>query len=63
MTQLVITYFYAGLAKVNADWLLDAVPMRDFLAKSPFLSRFGAVLGPREVHTAKNILPAEHRQV
>ncbi|HEX7860425.1 MAG TPA: HTTM domain-containing protein [Verrucomicrobiae bacterium] len=30
--QLVITYFYAGLAKINADWLLDAQPIRKFLA-------------------------------
>ena len=39
--QLVITYFYAGVAKLNADWLLDAVPVRDFLLKSPFLTRLG----------------------
>jgi vitamin K-dependent gamma-carboxylase len=39
--QLVVTYFYAGVAKLNADWLLDAVPMRDYLAKSPFLARHG----------------------
>jgi hypothetical protein len=30
--QLVITYFYAGVAKLNADWLLDAQPVRRFLA-------------------------------
>lgn len=29
--QLVITYFYAGVAKLNADWLLDAMPVRYFL--------------------------------
>jgi hypothetical protein len=31
--QLVITYFYAGVAKLNADWLLDAEPVRYFLAQ------------------------------
>jgi vitamin K-dependent gamma-carboxylase len=39
--QLVITYFYSGVAKLNADWLLDAVPVRDFLLRSPFLTRLG----------------------
>lgn len=29
--QLVITYSYAGAAKLNSDWLLHAVPVRDFL--------------------------------
>ena len=29
--QLVTTYFHAGLAKVNADWLLDAMPVREFV--------------------------------
>jgi len=32
--QLVIAYFYAGVAKVNADWLLDAVPVRWFLREA-----------------------------
>ncbi len=40
--QLVITYFYAGVAKVNPDWLLDAQPMKYFLAQDhvtlPFAS-------------------------
>jgi vitamin K-dependent gamma-carboxylase len=35
--QLLIAYFYAGVAKLNSDWLLDAVPMRNFLANSRFL--------------------------
>jgi vitamin K-dependent gamma-carboxylase len=40
--QLVITYFYAGVAKLNADWLLDAEPVRYFLqqphVRTPFAS-------------------------
>src|SRR5438874_3245208 len=32
--QLVIAYFYAGVAKLNADWLLDAVPVRWFLREA-----------------------------
>ena len=31
--QLLITYFYAGVAKLNADWLLDAEPVRYFLSQ------------------------------
>jgi uncharacterized membrane protein YphA (DoxX/SURF4 family) len=30
--QLLIAYFYAGVAKLNSDWLLNAVPMKNFLA-------------------------------
>ena len=31
--QLVITYFYAGVAKLNTDWMVDAYPIRIFLEK------------------------------
>lgn len=31
MLQLAIVYFYAGLAKVNADWLLRAMPLAVWL--------------------------------
>ncbi|MBM3848521.1 MAG: hypothetical protein FJ405_19835, partial [Verrucomicrobia bacterium] len=31
--QLVIAYFYAGVAKINLDWLLGAVPVRWFLTE------------------------------
>lgn len=30
-TQLIICYFFAGVAKLNADWLLDAEPVGYFL--------------------------------
>lgn len=29
--QLVILYFYAGIAKINSDWLLNAMPLRLWL--------------------------------
>jgi hypothetical protein len=41
--QLVITYFYAGLAKVNADWLLDAEPVRYFLSRPHVTTPFDLV--------------------
>jgi hypothetical protein len=31
--QLVVTYFYAGFAKLNHDWLFEGVPVRLFLEK------------------------------
>lgn len=31
--QLVITYFYAGVAKLNSDWMVDGYPVRIFLEK------------------------------
>jgi hypothetical protein len=37
--QLIVTYFYAGVAKLNQDWILDAAPVRWFL-------REPGVLGP-----------------
>jgi hypothetical protein len=41
--QLAVVYIFAGLAKVNADWLIDAEPMRTWLpSKShlPFVGRY-----------------------
>ncbi len=54
--QLVITYFYAGLAKVNADWLLDAMPVREFLKRSPFVVRYGSYLSPDQLQFVKGVL-------
>jgi hypothetical protein len=42
--QLVVTYFYAGFAKVNRDWLLEGVPVRLFLEKPWVASRLKSVL-------------------
>jgi len=41
--QLVVAYFYAGLAKVNRDWLVEAVPVRIFLEKPWVASRLQAL--------------------
>lgn len=42
--QLVITYFYAGLAKVNRDWLFEGVPVRIYLEKPWVAERLKALL-------------------
>ena len=44
--QLVLAYFYAGFTKLNADWLLDAAPVRWFLARPAVTEPFRSVLSP-----------------
>lgn len=39
--QLAIVYIYAGLAKLNADWLLDAEPMKTWLPSQSHLPIIG----------------------
>lgn len=43
--QLIITYFFAGVAKLNPDWLLDFMPVRWFLAKPYVAERLQGLLG------------------
>jgi hypothetical protein len=42
--QLGIVYFYAGLAKLNPDWLLDAMPLRFWLTSRNDLPVIGSFL-------------------
>ena len=41
--QLVIVYFYAGLAKLNPDWLLNAMPLKIWLPSKSHLPLIGWV--------------------
>lgn len=45
--QLVITYFYAGIAKLNADWLLDAMPVRYYLMQPHVSARVHSFFSER----------------
>lgn len=45
MLQLGIVYFYAGLAKLNADWLLEAMPLAIWLPANDHLPIIGPLLG------------------
>jgi hypothetical protein len=54
--QLVIAYFYAGVAKINADWLLDAVPVRWFLAEPHVTRPFEPFLSGTLLEWFRNIL-------
>jgi hypothetical protein len=41
--QLFVVYFFAGIAKINADWLLEALPLRIWLPAHdtlPFIGQF-----------------------
>ncbi len=38
MIQLVIVYFYGGLAKLNTDWLVDHQPVKQLLLQGSFLT-------------------------
>jgi hypothetical protein len=42
--QLGIVYFYAGLAKLNPDWLLEAMPLRIWLPANVHLPLLGPFL-------------------
>lgn len=57
--QLVITYFYAGWAKVNADWLLDAVPVRWFLTRPHVAQRLDPFLSATGQQRAREILQGD----
>lgn len=42
--QLIIVYFYAGAAKLNADWLLNAMPLKIWLPAHSDLPIIGELL-------------------
>lgn len=42
--QLGIVYFFAGLAKLNADWLLEALPMKIWLPTKSHLPLVGPLM-------------------
>ena len=47
-----IVYFYAGLAKLNSDWLLDAMPLKIWLPNNSNLPIIGSLLNENWVHYA-----------
>ncbi len=44
--QLIVMYFYGGVAKISADWLLDAVPLRWRFHDEHMLAPLRPHLGP-----------------
>ncbi|MDC3953945.1 HTTM domain-containing protein [Polyangium jinanense] len=47
--QVGAVYFFAGLAKVNSDWLLHAQPLNIWLSSRTYLPIIGPLLGERWV--------------
>jgi hypothetical protein len=54
--QLVIAYFYAGVAKLNADWLFDAVPTRWVLAQPGLMGAYETSLTSPAIQFIRGIL-------
>src|SRR6516164_7555137 len=54
--QLVIAYFYAGVAKLNADWLLDAQPVRYYLSQPRWIEDYGSLLSASQLAFFKKLL-------
>ena len=48
--MLVIVYFYAGLAKINSDWLLEALPLKIWLQNKYDIPLLGSLLKYSWVH-------------
>ena len=42
--MLTVVYFYAGLAKINSDWLIEAMPLRIWLPTNADLPLIGSFL-------------------
>jgi hypothetical protein len=57
--QLFIAYFYAGVAKLNADWLLDAAPVRWFLSDAGVTHPYEPYLSARQLAWFKGLLQSE----
>lgn len=57
--QLVIAYFYAGVAKLSKDWLLDAAPVRWFLADHGVLTPYADYLSPELMEFGNSIVHSE----
>lgn len=49
---LAIVYFYAGLAKLNSDWLIEAMPLKIWLPNNSNLPLIGSLLNENWVHYA-----------
>lgn len=48
--MLCIVYFYAGFAKINSDWLIDAQPLKIWLQGSYDIPLIGELLQKKWVH-------------
>lgn len=49
---LAVVYFYAGLAKLNSDWILEALPLKIWLPAKLDIPLIGSLMGETWVHYA-----------
>lgn len=49
---LFMVYFYAGLAKLNSDWMLEALPLKIWLPSKTGIPLIGNFMGKEWVHYA-----------
>jgi hypothetical protein len=54
--QLLIAYFYAGVAKLNIDWIRDAMPVRWFLAQAHVTAPFERYLTAGQFAWLKSVV-------
>ncbi|HXT41736.1 MAG TPA: HTTM domain-containing protein [Candidatus Angelobacter sp.] len=54
--QVLVMYFYGGVAKLNADWLLDAAPLRWNLQEPHVMANFEPYLTTAQLETVGSIL-------
>jgi vitamin K-dependent gamma-carboxylase len=54
--QLIVMYFYGGVAKLNADWLLDAEPVRYHLARARLTLEQGTIFSGAQLAVLKALL-------
>ena len=54
--QLVIAYFYAGVAKFHLDWFLDAVPVRWFLSDQNVTTPYEPYLTQAQLEALRSLL-------
>ncbi|MEY2409835.1 MAG: vitamin K-dependent gamma-carboxylase [Verrucomicrobiota bacterium] len=56
--QLLLAYFYAGVAKFSADWVMDAAPMRWVLADPNIMAPYRSLLGSSQLAFVEGIIPS-----
>lgn len=57
--QLLITYFYAGVAKLNSDWLGQLEPVRYYMSKARAMTDFAPYLSPAHLDQLKRVLQSD----
>ena len=57
--QLIIMYFYAGVAKLTSDWMMDAQPVRYFLSQPHVSATFAKFLSKAQMEKVDNFIQSD----